>query len=195
MFVLLLPGPPEVHYHNQQPPFQSLDSQEDDEPYPQVPHGYENGEVSGSGSEGEEEEEEEAPPIPPRGKSLSPETKPGVAGMNAAREELMNGTTATTTGHFLGRGRGDATSQSPLSNQVVSAHLLASVRGGGGGEREGGHDTTPPQVPAKSTSSRKWSPEVDEAALMSELNEITNLIAEQERRSKTQPVSPEQQQV
>ena len=112
-------GPPEVHYHDQREPFQSLDSQEEDEPYPQVPHGYENGEVSGSDSERkdeevEEEEEEEAPPIPPRGKSLSPETKPGVSGMNAAREELLNGRMMTTaTGHFLGPGRGDAVTQSP----------------------------------------------------------------------------------
>ena len=165
-----------------------MDSQEEeDEPYPQVPHGYENGEVSGSDSEREdkeeEEEEEEAPPIPPRGKSLSPETKPCVSGMNAAREELLNGRMMnTTTGHFLGPGRGDAATQSPPLYHG-SAHLPTSVRGGGGGNE----DEVPPQVPPK--SSRKQGPEVDEAALMSELNEISSLIAEQERRSKTHPTA------
>ena len=193
MDVYLFPsGPPEVHYHPEGGQLQSLDLQEDDEPYPQVPHGYENGEVSGSGSEGEEEEE--APPVPPRGKSLSPETKPGVTGMNAAREELLNGSmmntaTTTTAGHFLGRGRGDAGTQSPLYH-TAAVSTPANARGRGrGGEEEG---VSPPQVPAKS-SSRKRGPEVDEAALMSELNEISNIIAEQERRSK--PATEENQQM
>ena len=158
----LPPGPPEVHYQEGVCPPQLPG--EDDEPYPQVPHGYENGEVSESDKEEEkeeeeEEEEEEAPPIPPRGKSLSPETK----GLNAAGRELVNGSTA---GHFLGRERGDAASQSPLSDEIGTAG--------------GTSDDVAPPTPEQ--SSRKRGPEGDEEALLSELNEIENIISEREGR-------------
>ena len=88
----------------------------------------------------------------------------------------MNGT--MTTGHFLGEGRGDIASLSPLSECGVRSAALggASDRGG---SVAGSKDVSQP-VPGM--SSQKQPPVADEAALLSELDEIENLITEQERR-------------
>ena len=137
-----------------------------------MPHGYENGEVSGSGSEEEEEEEEEeAPPIPPRGKSLSPDTK----SLNAARRELMNGN-SSTAGHFLGGGRGGTLSQSPLSGKggLTAAAVAANVRGPD-------DRAVPPSVRSGGGEGGQFKEE--EEALLSELNELENMYEEQERRN------------
>lgn len=165
------PGPPEIHYHEAGPSVSRTETLEDDEPFPQVPRGYENGEVSGSGSE----EEEEPPPIPPRGKSLSPETKSN-AMMTATGKGLING----SADHFLGGGRGDGVSLSPLLNENGSAavSMVASVSEGG--------EETPPPIPGKLHAKELESGgemEADEEALLSELNELKNLLSEHERQT------------
>ena len=151
-------------------------AQEDEEPFPQVPRGYENGEFSGSESEREEKEEEKPPPIPPRGKSLSPETN-STALVSAASKKLMNG----GADHFLGVGRGDAASQSPLSNKSGSTVMAASVSEGEGGQ------VASSVPPGKSPRERAPEPnsemEADEEALLMELDELKNLLSEHERRS------------
>ena len=164
-------GPPQTHYH-ESGPSHSKGSEGNEEPLPQVPHGYENGEVSGSGGKGDKEE---GPPIPPRGKSLSPETN-STAMMNAAGKELMN--RSTTTGPFLGGGRGDDI-QSPLWNGSGSAiHLPTN------GEEE---EEVPPPIPGKradeKTRNQSREIEAEEAALISELNELQNLLSEHEGRT------------
>ena len=184
-------GPPEVHFHEAGPA--SAELQEDDEPFPRVPQGYENGEVSGSESEEREEEEgEEPPPIPPRGKSLSPDTKSD-AMMNAAGKGLIKGSVENgTADHFLGGGRGDGRYLSPLSSKSGSAAVAPS-----GSEEE----EAPPPIPEKSCGKRPAAPESDreavaeEEALLSELDELTNMLAEHERRtgSAAPPVENEEE--
>ena len=156
-------------------PSQSQEPQEEEEPFPQVPQGYENGEFSGSESEREEEEEEEEkpPPIPPRGKSLSPETN-STAIMTAVSKKLMNG----GADHFLGVGRGDAASQSPLSNKSGSI-----VAGTSGSEGEGGQVTLHVQPEKSPREQPNREMEADEEALLMELDELKNLLSEHERRS------------
>ena len=162
-------GPPVTHY---QKPSPSHSPQEDEEPYPQVPRGYENGEVSGSESE---EEEENPPPIPPR-KNLTPE-KNSTAILNAAGKELMNG----GAGHFLGVGRGDELSRSPLSNKSGSVVVVESASGGDGGQVA---SSAPPETsPREQAPESRRETEADEEALLTELNELKSLLSEQERLS------------
>ena len=122
---------------------------------------------------GSDSEEEAPPPIPPRGKSLSPDSQSN-AMMNAAGKELMNG--STSAGHFLGVGRGDITSQSPLRNKSGSTHASASEEDEEALPRPPGDERGAPLEPIREVTA-------DETALLSELNELQSLISEHERRT------------
>ena len=127
-----------------------------------------------SGSD--DEEEEEAPPIPPRGKSLSPDTKSNTM-MNTAGRELMNG---NTTRPFLGKGRGDI--RSPLSNKNGSSINTPT-------NNTLQRDDKDDKVVHLTTS----QVEADEEALLSELNELENLYMENEQRNAKQPTIEQQE--
>lgn len=131
-----------------------------------VPCSYENGEVSGSASEGEEE----PPPIPRRGKSLSPDMKSNEM-MNTAGMELING----SADHFLGEGRGGGASLSPLLNK----NGATNDRGEEGKEDGPLHSPGKPHV-------KGHGKEVEvEEALISELDQLNQMISEHERRAIT----------
>ena len=152
-----------IHYHEGGPPVSKDDSREDSEHVTLVPRGYENGEVSGSASEGEEE----PPPIPRRGKSLSPDIKRNEM-MNTAGMELING----SADHFLGGGRGGGASLSPLSNK----NGATNDRG------EDGKEDVPLYSPGKPHVKEHGR---EEEALISELDQLNQLISEHERQSIT----------
>lgn len=123
--------------------------------------------MSGSASEGEEE----PPPIPRRGKSLSPDVKSNEM-MNTAGVELING----SADHFLGGGRGGGASLSPLSNKNGAANDRGEER------KEDGPLYSPGKPHVKG---HVREGDVEEEALISELHQLNQLISEHENRTFT----------